>query len=392
MQLLLDLHIHSRYAKATSKNTTIPELVKWAKYKGINVLGTGDFTHPLWFNEIKHLHEKDGLLFYDDFPFILSVEVNNKFEYQNRILQIHNVILTDSIDGAKQIIDAFSKYGDLNEDGRPTLNLSMMEMIDILKSLSFKNEVFPAHIWTPWYSILGERNGLNNINEVIDDRIIAVETGLSSDPTMNWITHVRKFPIISNSDAHSPRNLGREATLIEPKNLSYDSIIDGIRNGIVKTYEYYPQEGKYYYNGHRNCNYYSADKEICPVCNRKLTIGVLNRVLKLADKQLGYKPENAKPFSYKIPLDQIISKVYNKDINSKFVLDLYLAAINFFGNENNFYQASDESIKQFFKEKSIEVIKIRNGEIYWRPGYDGVFGEFFYQSIENKKYKTLFDI
>ncbi|NPA22374.1 MAG: DNA helicase UvrD [Candidatus Micrarchaeota archaeon] len=399
MEITADLHIHSRFARATSRYLDIPHIVHWSRLKGLQLTGTGDFTHPAWMEELKGLEERDGLLWYEGYPLMLSVEVNNMFEYEGHPVNIHNVILTDSLDSAQQINDFLSNYGDLGADGRPNLKLSMQEMLDELKLLNPKTEVFPAHIWTPWFSILGARNKLSSIFDVVDDRILAIETGLSSDPPMNWITEARRFPIISNSDAHSPKNLAREATVLDVKELSYDEVIKAIKeNKIIKTYEYYPQEGKYYWDGHRKCNVSFPPEESlklnnrCPVCGKKLTIGVLHRVMELADKPLGYKPPSARPFKHIIPLHQSLSKILNKPITSKKVEEMYHQLVNYFGSELNVLEAPLERLRLAMDPLlAKKLYAINQGQISWKPGYDGVFGEFTLGEIEHKKQTSLGD-
>ncbi|MCS7122374.1 MAG: endonuclease Q family protein [Candidatus Micrarchaeota archaeon] len=381
MEIIVDLHVHGRYARATSSRLNPRTMRKAAIQKGVNVLGTGDFTHPEWFREFKELEERDGLLFLEEFPFMLSVEVNNVFEYRGRVLTIHNVIITDSLESAEQICDYLGKYGDLSKDGRPNINLSMVEMMDSLKSMNPRTEVFAAHIWTPWFSILGARNGLRSIYEVIDSRLLAVETGLSADPEMTWKTHAGDFPIISNSDAHSLENIGREATKIEVSDLSYQSIIRSIRERkILKTYEFYPQEGKYYYDGHRNCGVSQHPDEsisnlnICKKCGRKLTIGVLHRSMELKDNIS--RPHQK--FQYIIPLKSILSYVMGVEESSKRVEREYERIIKVYGTEMNVFDSYSREIlvSLFGSEMGNKMYRILSGGIDWEPGYDGLYGRF----------------
>lgn len=381
MELVVDLHVHGRYARATSSKLNPRTMRRAAIQKGVNVLGTGDFTHPEWFREFKELEERDGLLFLEDFPFMLSVEINNMFEHKGKVLTIHNVILTDSLESAEQISDYLGKYGDLSRDGRPNINLSMLEMMDGLKSMNPRTEVFAAHIWTPWFSILGAKNGLKSMYEVIDNRLLAVETGLSADPVMTWRTHAGDFPIISNSDAHSLDNIGREATKIEVDNLSYQSIIDSIRKKrILKTYEFYPQEGKYYYDGHRNCGISQHPEEsqsnlnICKKCGRRLTIGVLHRSLELSDNITRPTQE----FQYVIPLKSILSYVLNTDESSKRVEREYEKLLRVYGTEINVFDSYKREIlvEVFGMDIGNKIYRILDGNVDWEPGYDGVYGKF----------------
>ncbi len=372
MEITIDIHLHGKYSRATSPYLNPETIAQAAKIKGIDVIGTGDFTHPLWIDLFKNLEERDGLLYGYGSRFMLSVEVNNVFEYMGRQLNIHNVILTNSLESAYQILDVLKKYGDLSKDGRPNLKISMMEMMDILKGLNRKTEVFAAHIWTPWFSILGARNGLREIKEVIDDRLLAVETGLSADPNMTAMTSAGDFPIISNSDAHSLDNIGREATRLDVDDISYDSIINAIRSKrIVKTYEFYPQEGKYYYDGHRSCNIrvHPNQNNICKVCGKKLTIGVLHRVIDLKDG----KTRPVHKFQYIIPIKQILNYV----MNSNKIETYYKALIDRYGNELSIYDNfTKEDLYNILGKYGEDVYRILKGDIIWEPGYDGVYGVF----------------
>lgn len=380
MEINVDLHLHGKYSRATSSYLSPVTIGEAAKIKGIHVIGTGDFTHPQWIEMFKNLEERDGLLRSNGVSFMLSVEVNNVFEYNNRQLNIHNVILTNSLESAHQIFDVLEKYGDLSKDGRPNIRLSMMEMMDILKSLNKKTEVFAAHIWTPWFSILGARNKLKEIREVIDDRLLAVETGLSADPAMTAMTSAADFPVISNSDAHSPDNIGREATRLDVDKISYDSIIAAIKSKkIVKTYEFYPQEGKYYYDGHRSCNVHQHPEEsiknqnICRVCGRKLTIGVLHRVMELKDG----KQRNVQRFQYIIPIRQVLAYVMNLSPNSSRLDTYYMALLNRYQTELNIYDSfTREDLVSILGKSGEAVYRILKGDVEWEPGYDGVYGVF----------------
>lgn len=405
MRLIVDFHIHSKYSKATSKYSDLNGLSKWAKIKGINLLGTGDFTHPAWFNLLKNnLNECcEGIYEYNNQKFILTVEVNNIFERNNKTHKIHTIIISPSLEVSEQINDVLSKYGNLNENGRPTLFLSPDQMVEEIIELNKEVQFIPAHVWTPWFSLYGSKFGVNSIKEAFLDKarnVVAIETGLSSDPMMNWmVSETDNYTIISNSDAHSPKNLGREVNIFELKEISFKSIINILetRKGFIKTYEFYPQEGKYFWDGHRLCNISMPPEEsekfnnICPVCKKNLTLGVMHRIMTLADRPYGFKPNNAIPFQRIIPLQQIINKVLKISSSSKKVEDEYFRIIRYFGSEFDvFNNPLDKLILATSKEIALAIHKVSKGEVYWKPGFDGVYGDFSLSEIVyNNKQKRL---
>ena len=408
MKLLADFHLHTKYSAATSPRLNIDGMVEGAKKKGLNLLATGDFTHPLWLREMKGklTEEVDGLYPYRGVYFIQSVEVSNVFSLRGKTYKMHSVILAPSFEVVEQINEALAKYGNLKEDGRPTLSCSISEMLEQLKSISRRIGVIPAHIWTPWFSLYGSKFGADSWKEVIEDTslIVAVETGLSSDPPMNWmLSELDGFTLVSNSDAHSPESLGREANLLEVDKPAYDDIVEGIRtgDGMLKTYEYFPQEGKYFYDGHRKCNLRLSPEEaeqfnnICPVCKRPLTLGVLHRVSMLADRKMGEKRPDAKPFQHIIPLDQLLAKVLKASKTSKRVKEAYEKIIRYFGNEFAVFEAKEDQIRLATSaEVADALIKLKHETVSWLPGYDGVFGEFFFGDIPEEKrsrQKSLLD-
>jgi len=406
---IADLHIHSKYSRATSINADLDGYSKWAGIKGITVLGTGDFTHPKWLKELKGrmLPLENGLYEYEGTKFILTAEVSNVFEANGKIRKVHTVVLAPSFEIAEQFNDEIKKYGDLESDGRPTLTMSLAELAGIASKL---DDVYliPAHAWTPWFGIFGSKTGFDSVEEAFEgktERIIALETGLSSDPAMNWmVSRIDRYTLVSNSDCHSPQKLGREGNLFDCE-MSYTGIINAIktRKGFVKTYEFYPEEGKYYYDGHRNCNVVMHPEEaikhknICPVCRRTLTIGVLHRVYDLADRKYGFKPENAVPFQHIVPLETVISKAIKKPETSRSVQEAYERIIQYFGNEFNVYEAKEDAIKLAAPPEIADaIIKVNRGEVKWRPGYDGVFGELILngeekKEEERKKQRSLMD-
>jgi len=311
---------------------------------------------------------------------------------------MHHVLLAPSFEIAEQINDRLARYGNLKEDGRPTLSLSSAALVEELQTISKDIVVVPAHIWTPWFSIFGSKSGVNSVEEAFEDKagaIFALETGLSSDPMMNWmVSSLDRYSLLSNSDAHSPEKLGREANVFELKELSYAAIINAIRTkkGFVKTYEFYPEEGKYHYDGHRDCNVRWSPWEsirhnnICPVCRKEITIGVLHRVVELADRKKGFKPENLVPFQHIVPLTTIISKVYEKGEGTADVLDMYSKLIRYFGNEFTVFEAPDEQIRLAAPPEMAEaIIMVKKEEVSWLPGYDGVFGKLLLEEGKERE-------
>ncbi len=398
MKIVADLHVHSKYARATSSRCDVDGLSEGAKLKGINVIATGDFTHPGYFYELKEKlkEEKNGLYPYRGVNFILSTELAITYGDVGKKKRMHHIVLAPNLEVAEQINDRMSKYGNLNEDGRPMLSISSAHLVDELTAISKDNVIIPAHAWTPWFGIFGSKTGVNSIEEAFEDKadsIFAIETGLSSDPEMNWmISSLDDITLISNSDAHSPEKLGREANVFELENPGYTSIINAIRTkkGFVKTYEFYPEEGKYHYDGHRDCKIRWSPwesinhKNICPVCRKKITVGVLHRVVELADRTPGFKPENAVPFQHIVPLKTLLSKILKKTESSVVVDEEYNKLIRYFGNEFSVFEADDENILQAASpEIARGILKVKQNEVKWLAGYDGVFGELFLD--ENSK-------
>ena len=330
MKILADLHIHSKYARATSKDLTIENLEKYARIKGVDLLGTGDFTHPEWIKEIKtKLKEDDtGILrSTNGFPFVLQTEIAVVYSKNGKGRRIHYLILAQSIEVVKQITDFLLTKGRVDYDGRPIFGLNSIELVEKMHEISPEIEVIPAHAWTPWMSIFGSESGFDSLKECFEDKtkyIHAIETGLSSDPPMNWrIPELDNITLTSNSDCHSfwPWRIGREANVLEMKELSYKNIIAAIRErkGFVETIEVDPGYGKYHFDGHRLCGVVMSPQEsarhnnICPKCGKKMTIGVLNRVEQLAaeDRPEGFTRKDVVPFK---SLIRIFSSMTNPSI------------------------------------------------------------------------------
>ena len=396
MKFIADFHIHSKYSRATSPQMDLENLDKWAKIKGIRVLGTGDFTHPEWFLGLKEKLEpaEPGLYKLKDresqVRFILTSEISCIYSKGGKVRKIHIIVFAPSFEAVEKINTHLGWIGNLKSDGRPILGLDAKELAKIVLEASEDCLIVPAHAWTPWFSIFGSKSGFDSIEECFEDYskyIYAVETGLSSDPKMNWrLSSLDKITLISNSDAHSPKKLGREVNVFDTQ-ISYSAIAKAIKSKNPKeflyTIEFFPQEGKYHYDGHRSCEICLSPQEskkynnICPRCGRPLTIGVLNRVNDLADRPEGFKPENVIPFKSLIPLEEIIAESMGSSPGTKGVEREYNNLIGNLGNE--FKILLDVSQKELEKVTLSEVaegiIRVREGKVNIEPGFDGVFGK-----------------
>jgi len=413
MQYICDFHIHSKYARATSKDMDLKNIDKWAKIKGINVIGTGDFTHPLWFKELKqNLKPAESALFKfsksnTKVRFILTVEISTIYSKNNKTRKIHTIIVAPDFKTVEKINNYLGKIGNLKSDGRPILGLDAKELAKIVLNISDKCLIIPAHIWTPWFSLLGSKSGFDSIEECFEEYskyIYAIETGLSSDPLMNWrLSALDNITLLSNSDAHSPAKLGREANVFEGEKINYTLIREAIINGhviqqdndlkLIKTLEFFPEEGKYYFDGHRKCKICFSPEEskkhknICPKCNKPLTIGVMNRVCELADRPKNSKRKNFIPFKSLVPLKEIIADTLKMGVKTKKVDFYYKNLIKNLGSEfevllNAKYQ---NIINASSREIARGITRARKGQVDIKPGYDGEFGKI---SI-SKKQKPL---
>ena len=416
MKFIVDLHIHSKYSRATSPKTDLENLDKWAKIKGVQVLGTGDFTHPQWLEELKtklepaepglfKLKHVDGKI-----RFLLSSEISCIYSKNGRVRKIHIIVLAPDFVTVEKINAQLGWIGNLKSDGRPILGLDAKELIKIVLNVNPNCLVVPAHIWTPWFSLFGSKSGFDTIEQCFEEYskyIYAAETGLSSDPAMNWrLSALDKITLISNSDLHSPQKIGREANVFDLENISYSAIIEAIKsknpNKFLYTIEFFPQEGKYHYDGHRACNISFSPKETkkcggtCPACGRPLTIGVLYRVEQLADRGQGFVPENAIPFKSLIPLTEIIGEAMGIGPATKGVDQEYTKLIKAFDNELNILLnvSHSELETAALPEIAEGITRVREGKVFIEPGHDGVYGKVrIFSQGEQKKLvsqKTLF--
>jgi len=420
MRFIADFHIHSKYSRATARDMDLESLDKWAKIKGIKVLGTGDFTHPEWFKNLKSKLEpaEPGLFRLKsearstkfETRFILTTEISCIYSKKNKVRKIHIIVFAPSFDAVEKINTHLGWIGNLKSDGRPILGLDAKELAKIVLGISEDCFVVPAHAWTPWFSIFGSKSGFNSIEECFEEYskyIYAIESGLSSDPAMNWrLSALDKIAVISNSDCHSPSKIGREANVFDLPFLSYSSIITAIKSkdpqNFLYTIEFFPEEGKYHYDGHRVCGISLSPEEskkynnICPTCGKQLTIGVMNRVAELADRPIGFKPDNAIPFKSLVPLEEIIAESLGVGTASKQVAKEYKELIKKLGSEFNVLleTSAGDLEKATMPEIAEGIKKVREGKIFIEPGYDGVYGKIkiFSQGEQKKavKQKTLF--
>lgn len=392
-QFVADFHIHSRYSRATSKNLTLEELDRVAAEKGVGVLGTGDFTHPLWFAELeKELEEAEpGLYKRKGSPwgtrFLLTCEVASIYSKGGAVRRVHTLLFAPSLAVARSINTALSKVGNLHSDGRPILGLDIAELAKVAFAADERCMVIPAHAWTPWFSVFGSKSGFNSLEEAFGDmapHIFAIETGLSSDPAMNWrVGALDTIALISNSDCHSSPKIAREANVFACE-MNYEAIRDTLRTKdpkrFVETLEFFPEEGKYHYDGHRACNIrqkpIGPGAQECPVCGRPLTVGVLSRVEELASRPEGEKPPVAIPFRNIIPLEELIAATYGSGVGTKRVAATYRALIAEFGTMLEvILDTSIEDIARIGGRGVAEAVRrTREGSVYIEPGYDGEYG------------------
>ncbi|MEM5793029.1 MAG: endonuclease Q family protein [Candidatus Aenigmatarchaeota archaeon] len=415
MKFFCDFHIHSKYSRGTSSQMNIQNLSRYGKMKGLNLIGTGDFTHPYWLKELKMTLkpiEDTGLFVYDDMNFMLTTEVSTIYEQDGKTRKIHHIIHASSFEIVDQINEELSKYGDLSSDGRPILNIPSPELVEKLIEIDRDCMITPAHAWTSWFSIFGSKSGFNSIEECYQDQtkhIFSIETGLSSDPPMNFrVSKIDRYTLVSNSDCHSPYpdKIGRECNVFELKRLTFWELVDAIKKKdkrrFLYTIEFFPEEGKYHYTGHRKCGVVLSPREAirfrntCPVCRKKLTVGVLQRVEELADRPEGYIPKNSIPFKHTIPLLEIIGFYFKTSPNSKKVWNEYQKLIEKFGNEFRIlFETQLEELNSFDERLANFINKIRNNQVYINPGYDGVYGRPIFngekEKLKRPEQKTIFD-
>ena len=396
MRFIADFHIHSKFSRATSKEMEVETLARWAKKKGIALLGTGDFTHPTYFAELRSKLEPLGNGLFklrkgeQGVQYILTTEVCNIYSQGGKVRRIHNLIFAPSFEVAEAIRSKLGNLGKLSSDGRPIFSFTAKELAKIILDISADCLIIPAHAWTPWFSIFGANSGFDCIEECFGElspHIHAIETGLSSDPEMNWrLSALDPITLISNSDAHSPNRLGREANAFDAT-LDYHEIAETIRKKDRKkflfTIEFFPEEGKYHYDGHRQCGVIyspSQTKEnafLCPVCQKKLTIGVMHRVEELSDRRAGFIPKNAIPSIHLIPLEEIIAEALGVRVGTKGVEAEYERLIERGGSEFRILlDATPDELASFAPPNVLDgIVRMRQGKVSIIPGHDGVYGK-----------------
>lgn len=407
METVVDLHVHSHYSRATSRDCDLSGLYRWGKLKGITIIGTGDFTHPKWIAECREqlVLQPNGLYTLKEeiaseidasLPesvranpiwFVPTVEISTIYSKNGSVRKLHNLVVMPTLELAAQLNARLERIGNLHSDGRPILGLDAKELLHHTLEVSPESLYIPAHIWTPWFALFGSKSGFDSLEECFEEltpEVRAIETGLSSDPAMNSrLSQLDNIAILSNSDAHSPGKLGREATVlnIEP---SYTELIGAIKTNdkrLIGTIEFFPEEGKYHADGHRICNVRFTPAEtkehngVCPVCHKPVTVGVDYRVSELADRPNGYQPKNPKRVEYIIPLTEILSELFGVGPASKKVTARYHELISRLGNEFDILRAlpldqitaSDHLLGQ-------AVERLRSGNVVREPGFDGIYG------------------
>lgn len=417
MKIVADLHLHSKYSRAVSPRMNVSEMALWAKKKGVDLVGTADWTHPLWLRELEAgLEETAPGIFKakadSEVGFVLATEISSIYSQGGKMRRIHNLLIAPSFSSVSKINEELKKRGvNLMSDGRPIMGLSSKELCELVWEIDKEVLVVPCHAWTPWFALYGSKSGFDSIDECygeFSDRIYAIETGLSSSPEMNWrIKELENRSIVSFSDAHSPEKLLREATVFKSKDnkkFSFKDLAGAIKQDknshwqIAYTMEFHPEEGKYHYTGHRNCGISQSPEETkkqgstCPVCGRPLTLGVMHRVEELAAtdafvptkkiNQAGlvgyYHPANKKrpPYVMLVPLMEILAESFGTASISQMVKSEYEKLIQNLGTEFTILtQSKHEEILRVAGERVAEaIVKVRSGEIFIKPGFDGQFG------------------
>ena len=403
MQIIADLHLHSKFSRATSPLMDVDNLSLWAKKKGIGILTTGDFTHPKYLKELKEklLEDNTGLLKLKDKSlkikvkdvfFILGTEISCIYKDKGKVRRLHILVYAPDFATVDKInAELIKRKCNLSSDGRPIIGLSAKQLAQICFEANPKCLVVPAHAWTPWFAVFGSKSGYDSLQDCFEEltpNIFAIETGLSSDPQMNWrLSALDNILLISNSDAHNPRNLGREANVFDLNEFTYDEIYNIFKNKDHKkflyTVEFFPQEGKYHYDGHLNCHFVCSPQEnkikyknICPVCKKTMTLGVDHRVDDLADRELGFVPKNSVPYKNLVPLEELLAQCLGVGKSSKTVASLYESMLGRGGNEFNILLNLDENeiteISNNLVAKAIKRVRLK--QVCAIAGYDGQYG------------------
>jgi len=410
MRFIADLHIHSKFSRATSRDMTFDNIAYWAKIKGISLVASSDFTHPEWFFLTREKLDPAGNGFFrlknilppvngnlrsvslrpDDVHFVLSTEISFIYSKKGKVRKVHLLILAPDFESVEKINGRLSGLGNLRSDGRPILGLDARHFVRIVAELCPRCVVIPSHIWTPWFSLFGSNSGFDAIEECFEEMtpfIFALETGLSSDPPMNWrLSALDRYALVSNSDAHSPSRLGREANVFDT-DFSFKGLVEAMRtrnpDKFLHTIEFFPEEGKYHYDGHRKCGVVFSpresvlNKDLCPKCGKKLTIGVMHRIEELADRELGARPPARVPYKSLIPLNEIIAQSVGKTAECQSVWDTYFRLVREFGNEQKVLtEVSTSEFAHLQLERVGQgIARMRKGAVHIAPGHDGEYGQ-----------------
>jgi len=396
MRFIADFHIHSKFSRATSKEMEVETLGRWAKKKGIALLGTGDFTHPTYFSELRSKLEPSGNGLFrlkkgeQGVQYLLTTEVSNIYTQNGKGRRIHTLLFAPGFEVVEAIRSKLGNLGKLSSDGRPIFTFTAKELAKMVLDISPDCLIIPAHAWTPWFSIFGANSGFDSVEECFEElsiHIHAIETGLSSDPEMNWrLSALDSITLLSNSDAHSPNRLGREANVFDCA-LDYREIAETIRKKdrkrLLFTVEFFPEEGKYHYDGHRQCGVIlspsqtKANQDLCPTCHKKLTIGVMHRVEELADRPEGFIPKNAIPSIHLIPLEEIIAEALEVRVGTKAVDAEYERLVERGGSEFRILlDATPDELASFVPAHILDgIVRMRQGKVSIVPGHDGVYGK-----------------
>jgi len=398
MRIIADLHIHSKYSRATSKQMDVANLDIWAKKKGIDLMATGDFTHPKYLAELrKELTEWHSGIFVKKenshgTKFILSTEISCIYKDKEKTRRLHLLILAPNFASVEKLNETLTAMGcNLKSDGRPIIGLSAKRLAQICFDIDENFLIIPAHAWTPWFALFGSKSGYDSLTdcfEELSDKIFAIETGLSSDPKMNWRwSHLDKFAFISNSDAHSPLNIGREANIFDLQNFDYEEVYQIIKNNdrqkFLCTIEFFPEEGKYHFDGHADCLFSCSPDDAqkkyanhCPKCGKELILGVDHRIFDLADRAVDFVDEKRVPFRNSVPLLEIIAEAQNKKKTAKSVMNEYEKMLENFSEFNILLDLPITEVKRIGGSRVAEGIsRVRSGQIFVKPGYDGIYGE-----------------
>lgn len=416
IEQIIDLHIHSKYARACSPALEIPAIAAACEEKGVNLVATGDFTHPAWFSHLEHNLEEDreGVYRLKDGKsptrFIFGTEISCIYKHKDKVRRLHLLIFAPSMAAAKQFSQKLEDRGaNIRSDGRPIIGITGKEVVQMCLDIDPRMMVIPAHAWTPWFAVFGSKSGYDSLEECFEEltpEIFAIETGLSSDPTMNHrLSQFDRITLVSNSDAHSLDNIGREANVLSfesEADITYNEIRrilkTGDRKKFLYTIEFYPEEGMYHFDGHRECKFSSAptetkrNKEICPVCKKKVTVGVLYRVDDLADRREKEIPiEKFIPHRYIVPLREIIAASFEVGKKSKKVDAEYRRLITSLGNEFDIllHQPIAKIVKVASDEHiAIGIENVRLGNVRIEPGFDGQYGVVDpFSAVQRKKPK-----